>query len=128
MSLWLGRAPDWNAAGSQIFEMRVKHIPQRTCVGCRIVKPKRELVRLVRKADDQVEIDLTGKQAGRGAYLHREMECWLDAIEKHTIERALKMNGALSATDREKLEAYAKGLPMREVAPGNTVTRQSKTS
>lgn len=83
---------------------------------------------MVRKADDQVEIDLSGKQAGRGAYLHREMECWLEAIEKHTIERALKMNGALSASNREKLEAYAKGLPIREVVPDITTTRQSKSS
>ena len=48
---------------------RVKHVPQRTCVGCREVLPKRKMVRLVRTSDG-VQIDPTGKLAGRGAYLH----------------------------------------------------------
>ncbi len=96
----------------------MKHIPQRTCIGCRKVKPKRELVRLVRRADGSTEIDPSGKMAGRGAYLHRERECWKEAIEKHAIERALKMVSTLGATDRERLEAFAAELPSRAKASG----------
>ena len=93
--------------------MRVKHIPQRTCIGCHTVKPKRELVRLVLTSDGRVEIDLTGKRAGRGAYLHRERECWLEAFERRAIERALKMDSATSAMDRQQLETFVAGLPSR---------------
>lgn len=102
---------------------RVKHVPQRTCIGCHTVKPKRELVRLVRTADNHVEIDLTGKKAGRGAYLHRERECWSEAFEKRAIERALKMESALSAADREALEAFGSGLAPRTEAPGTESAR-----
>jgi hypothetical protein len=54
---------------------RVKHVPQRTCVGCREILPKRTLVRIVRTAEG-VKIDPTGKLAGRGAYLHNKRSCW----------------------------------------------------
>ncbi|HET7377502.1 MAG TPA: YlxR family protein, partial [Anaerolineae bacterium] len=46
--------------------MAGKHIPQRTCVGCREVQGKRQMVRIVRRADEQVLIDATGKAPGRG--------------------------------------------------------------
>ena len=49
---------------------RPKHVPQRTCIACRKVAGKRGLVRLVRTAEGNVEVDPSGKQAGRGAYLH----------------------------------------------------------
>jgi predicted RNA-binding protein YlxR (DUF448 family) len=48
---------------------RGKHIPQRTCIGCREVLPKRNLIRVVRTPDG-IQVDLTGKAAGRGAYIH----------------------------------------------------------
>jgi len=44
-----------------------RHVPQRTCVGCRTVRPKRELVRVVRTPEGTVELDPTGKRSGRGA-------------------------------------------------------------
>ena len=53
---------------------RVKHIPQRTCVGCREVLSKRQLLRIVRTAEG-VRVDPTGKLAGRGAYLHDKRSC-----------------------------------------------------
>ncbi|HCF99723.1 MAG TPA: DUF448 domain-containing protein, partial [Chloroflexi bacterium] len=49
--------------------MPPKHIPERSCVACRESKPKRELVRVVRISDQLIEVDLTGKKNGRGAYL-----------------------------------------------------------
>ena len=92
---------------------RVKHIPQRTCVGCRTVLPKRQLVRIVRGADG-VLVDLTGKLAGRGAYLHDSRSCW-EAGLKGSLARALKVE--LTVADRERLEAFMKTL--REAEPGS---------
>ena len=80
-----------------------KHIPQRTCVGCRTVLPKRSLVRLVR-LPESVQVDPTGKLAGRGAYLHNSRSCWEKGL-KGALASALKTE--LSTTDREKLGAYA---------------------
>jgi hypothetical protein len=81
---------------------RVKHIPQRTCVGCRSVLAKRQLIRIVRTADG-VKIDPTGKLAGRGAYLHDRRSCWEAGLEG-SLAHALKVD--LTAADRENLEAF----------------------
>lgn len=88
---------------------RPKHVPQRTCVACRRVDPKRALVRLVRSADGRVAIDPKGKQAGRGAYLCHDPACWDQALRKRGLERALKIE-ALHPDDRAILEAFAAGL------------------
>ncbi len=64
------------------------HIPQRTCVACRKVKPKRELTRLVRIPDGSVEFDTSGKMAGRGAYLCPE--CWEIRLKDSQLKRALR--------------------------------------
>ncbi|HTP02356.1 MAG TPA: YlxR family protein [Anaerolineales bacterium] len=93
---------------------RVKHIPQRTCVGCRTVLPKRQLVRIVRSADG-VLVDPTGKLAGRGAYLHDRRSCW-EAGLKGSLAHALKAE--LTATDRERLKAFMETL--REAEPGSS--------
>lgn len=86
---------------------RRKHIPQRTCVGCRTVLAKRELIRVVRTPEG-VRVDLTGKQAGRGAYLHNQRSCWELGI-KSGVERALKIT--LSPEDKEQLIQYMQTLP-----------------
>lgn len=65
-----------------------RHIPQRTCVGCRQVLAKRKLIRLVR-TDEEVCIDLSGKLPGRGAYLHDRKSCWSNGL-KGRLEKALK--------------------------------------
>ncbi len=67
---------------------RIKHIPQRTCVGCRAVLPKRNLIRIVR-GQDGVSIDPTGKLAGRGAYLHDVKACWSKGL-KGSLAKALR--------------------------------------
>jgi uncharacterized protein len=82
-------------------QRRVKHLPQRTCVGCREVNIKRQLVRLVRTATGQVEIDPTGKAAGRGAYLHERRTCWVHALDRRTLDQALKIT--LTDADRTRL-------------------------
>ncbi len=84
-----------------------KHIPQRTCVGCRTVMPKRTLVRIVRTPQG-VLVDMTGKMNGRGAYLHNQRQCWERAL-KGALSHALKVE--LTAEDRSRLDAYMQTLP-----------------
>jgi predicted RNA-binding protein YlxR (DUF448 family) len=79
---------------------RGKHIPRRTCVGCREVLPKRSLIRIVR-GEKGVTVDLTGKAHGRGAYLHDLPECWLRGING-ALDHALKTK----LTDQEKRDLH----------------------
>lgn len=94
-----------------------KHIPQRTCIGCREVEAKRGLVRIVRTPDGHVVADSTGKKAGRGAYLHKERECWEAALgPRGALEHALKLTAPLLPEDRESLEQLRAAYPPRAVA------------
>jgi predicted RNA-binding protein YlxR (DUF448 family) len=88
-----------------------KHVPQRTCVVCRRVRNKRDLIRVVRTADAGVVVDLTGKRAGRGAYLCRDRACWETALapRSRVLDHALKT--PLSETDRRTLIDFAQTLP-----------------
>jgi len=86
-----------------------KHVPQRTCVACRRVKPKRELVRLVCVADGSVEVDTSSKKTGRGAYLCQTQECWTIGLKGGRLEHALRTT--LTWDNREQLIKYAEGLP-----------------
>lgn len=88
---------------------RRKHVPQRTCVACRTVRPKRELVRIVRTPEGGVIVDETGKRSGRGAYLCRQRGCWETALTRRQLERALKV--ILTAETEAQLREYAAGLP-----------------
>jgi len=83
-----------------------KHIPQRTCVACRKVKTKRELIRLVRISNGNVEIDLSGKKAGRGAYLCQSPECWEVGLKRGQLEHNLRT--ALTQENRQQLIRYGK--------------------
>lgn len=65
-----------------------KKIPLRMCVGCREMRPKRELVRVVCSKDGQISVDLTGKAAGRGAYVCPTEECLKKAVKTRALERA----------------------------------------
>ena len=93
---------------SDNYHVRVKHAPQRTCLACRKVKPKRELVRLVRVADGSIEIDPDGKQAGRGAYLCALPACWDIGLKGDRLEHALKTK--LTGSNRERLGECASGM------------------
>ncbi len=86
---------------------RPKHIPQRTCVGCREVQPKRTLLRLVRRPEG-VLVDQTGKLAGRGAYLHNARGCWEKGL-KGPLAHALKAE--LTPVDVERLGIFMQTLP-----------------
>jgi predicted RNA-binding protein YlxR (DUF448 family) len=93
---------------------RVKHVPQRTCVGCREILPKRKMIRLVRTTEG-VQVDPTGKLAGRGAYLHDRRECWERAL-KGALANALKTT--LTANDRSRLEETMNSLPVEAEVVG----------
>lgn len=85
----------------------LKHIPQRTCVGCRTILPKRSLLRLVRRPEG-VQVDATGKLAGRGAYLHNRRSCWEKGL-KGPLAHALKVN--LTTADTQSLREFMQTLP-----------------
>ena len=85
----------------------VRHIPQRTCVGCRETLSKRELMRIVRTPEG-VMYDATGKANGRGAYLHAKRSCWERAI-KGSLANALKTG--LTDEDVEHLRRIMETLP-----------------
>ncbi len=91
-----------------------RHVPERTCVACRQVRPKRELIRIVRTPGGHVELDPTGKKSGRGAYLCAKRSCWEPALRKGILERELETT--LLSEDRAALEAYIETLPV-ETAP-----------
>jgi predicted RNA-binding protein YlxR (DUF448 family) len=82
-------------------------VPQRTCVGCREVLPKRTLIRIVRGAEG-VHVDPTGKAPGRGAYLHDRRACWESGL-RGSLARALKIE--LTPQARAELEGAMEGLP-----------------
>jgi uncharacterized protein len=94
---------------------RVKHVPQRTCVGCREVLPKRTMIRIVRTTDG-VQIDQTGKLAGRGAYMHDRRECWERGL-KGALAHALK--ATISVEERAKLEDFLNTLPQEAERAGD---------
>jgi predicted RNA-binding protein YlxR (DUF448 family) len=83
-------------------------VPQRTCIACRTTSAKREFVRLVRTPAGHVEIDPTGKKAGRGAYLCSTPACWELALKKDRLGAALKTT--LLPEDAARLRQYADGL------------------
>lgn len=69
---------------------RTRKIPQRMCVGCREMKNKRDLIRVVRTPDGQIEIDNTGKKSGRGAYVCPNLDCLNQAIKGKRLQKALE--------------------------------------
>ena len=70
--------------------MKVKKIPQRKCVGCGEMKSKKELIRVVRSPEGDISLDLTGKKAGRGAYLCADPECLKKAEKGRRLERSFE--------------------------------------
>lgn len=80
-----------------------KHVPQRTCIGCRKSKDKSELLRIVCGEDGSVTVDESMKAPGRGAYICKDMSCFDKAVKTKAIERALKLTAG--KTDTKDLRA-----------------------
>lgn len=70
--------------------MKVKKVPQRMCTGCMEMKPKKDLIRIVRSKEGDVSIDLIGKKPGRGAYICKNEECLLKAFKTKRLEKNLE--------------------------------------
>lgn len=68
-----------------------KKTPMRQCVGCREMRPKRELIRVVKSPEGEVSLDFKGKKPGRGAYLCPEAACLAKAKKTRALERAFSM-------------------------------------
>lgn len=71
---------------------KVRKLPQRTCVGCGRVRAKRELIRVVRRPDATVELDLGGRTSGRGAYVCPAVACLEQALKSKKLERQLEVS------------------------------------
>ncbi|GAQ26213.1 MULTISPECIES: YlxR family protein [Tepidanaerobacter] len=72
--------------------MKRKKIPMRMCIGCREMKPKNELIRIVKTPDNNVEIDPTGKKSGRGAYVCKNDKCIEASMKENQLSKALDIN------------------------------------
>jgi predicted RNA-binding protein YlxR (DUF448 family) len=68
--------------------MKVRKVPMRMCLGCQEMKPKKELMRIVRTPEGTVEIDPTGKRNGRGAYICPQVDCFKAAVKGHRFQKA----------------------------------------
>ena len=68
--------------------MKTKNIPMRMCLGCGEMKPKRELIRVVKSKEGDISLDLTGKKSGRGAYICKSVECFEKARKARKFERS----------------------------------------
>jgi len=70
---------------------KVKKIPQRQCVGCREMKDKKELIRVVRSPEGEISLDFVGKKSGRGAYVCPSEACLKKARKSRALEHAFSM-------------------------------------
>ena len=70
----------------------MKKIPQRTCIGCREKKDKKDLIRIVKNKEGIITLDRTGKANGRGAYICDNIQCLEKAIKTKTLERTFEMS------------------------------------
>ena len=87
----------------------MKKIPLRQCVGCREMKPKKELVRVVKSPEGLVSVDLKGKAPGRGAYVCHDLQCLRRAIKTGALSRAFELSipQELLTQLEEQMEAHA---------------------
>ena len=86
--------------------MATKKIPLRMCIGCREMKPKRDLIRVVRVSENEIKLDPTGKLNGRGAYICKSKECLQKAQKTNALARAFetKVDGEIYAQLETELD------------------------
>ena len=71
--------------------MSMKKVPLRQCIGCQEMKSKKEMIRVIKTAEDEIMLDATGRKNGRGAYRCPSMECLKKAVKGKGLERSFKM-------------------------------------
>ena len=112
--------------------MRPKKTPMRMCLGCNEMKPKKELVRVVKApqkeeaAPPEVSVDLTGKKPGRGAYLCRDAQCLRQARKSRRLERAFSCKIPEEVYDRMEEEIQRAQQAQEEAAQAASVPRDEK--
>ena len=79
--------------------MAGKKIPMRKCVGCGEMKPKKELMRILKTESGEFIVDAAGKKNGRGAYICRSLECFKSAVKSRGLERSFKQEIPLDVYD-----------------------------
>lgn len=90
--------------------MKQKKIPLRMCLGCQEMKPKKELIRVVKNKENEISVDFVGKKPGRGAYICRQISCFDKARKGKRLERAYE-----SAISEEIYEILKKQLEENDV-------------
>ena len=87
--------------------MKTRKIPMRMCVGCREMREKRSLLRIVKSAEGEISFDPVGKKPGRGAYICRDRACLERAVRQKQLERALeqRIDEAVYARLMEEIDA-----------------------
>lgn len=81
-----------------------KKVPMRMCNGCLEMKPKKELIRVVKDKENNISVDLTGKMAGRGAYICKDINCLEAAFKARRLNRNLSSNISEEIQDRLRKE------------------------
>lgn len=107
-----GNGPPREAGNNKIklvFMVRQRHIPLRRCLACGTQRPQEELIRLVRKPEGQVSVNVGRNISGRGAYLCYSKTCWDRGLKRNRLEYVLR--GSLSAAERETLVTFANTMP-----------------
>jgi uncharacterized protein len=84
--------------------MKVKKIPQRTCLGCKSVKPKKELIRMVRTPEGEILVDPTGKKSGRGVYTCASIDCLEASFKGSMLDKALEVNLSVEIKERLRVD------------------------
>lgn len=97
---------------------RVKKVPLRKCVGCQEMKAKRELIRVVRTPEGNIELDLTGKRAGRGAYICPNARCFDAAVHARRLAKALQCNIGQEVLLRVREAIEGRELGIQTAGPG----------
>ena len=87
--------------------MKQKKIPMRQCCGCNNMKPKGELVRVVKSPEGEISLDLSSRKNGRGAYICKNLDCFNMAIKKKAFFRAFGEN--ISDQTKQSIEGELKG-------------------
>ena len=98
--------------------MSMKKVPLRQCIGCQEMKSKKEMIRVIKTAEDEIMLDATGRKNGRGAYLCPSMECLKKAVKGKGLERSFKMAIPKEVYETLEKEMEELGRLQKAVKPG----------
>jgi predicted RNA-binding protein YlxR (DUF448 family) len=88
--------------------LRQKHVPERTCIGCRRVKPQNEMIRITVKDNGSLAIDPPGRRQGRSAYLCRSRDCWEKGLKRDRLDQSLRID--ISKESKAELSRFGETL------------------